>query len=486
MARSTRRRRGAALAAGLAAATLLAACGGSADDAEDTSEEQGTAEDPGTADEPDAAGPAEAPSSGPPEAGSDGPPVPEDVELPELEGYADLSGQTVEVATPWTGHERDRFDEVVVAFEEATGARVDQLGLGGNPVLAITESLDNGRPPNISFVGDRGLVEALAEDGSIVPLREETLASVEESYAQTWIDLGSVDDEVYAVWLEASTNSLFWYDTAAYAEAGVEAPETWEELGEALRTVSGTGVAGLAVAVDLGWTLTDWFENAYLRVAGPEAYDQLVAREIPWTDPSVVDTLELLGELWSDEEIVLEGGADRTYPDSVENVFGDEPSAATLVGGEIVADSIVGQTDAVVGEDARFYPWPAIEGSAPSVVGDAAGAVAFDEEQGTAELMRYLASPEAANTWIELGGSPAPNRQADLDLYDDDVSRELAQQIVDAEVFRLDMSGLMAPDFGSNQLEGLWPILSDFYDDPSDPEATAQALEDAALDVYGY
>jgi len=40
-----------------------------------------------------------------------------------------------------------------------------------------------------------------------------------------------------------------------------------------------------------GWTLTDWFENVYLRTAGPEKYDQLTAHEIPWTDQSVVEEM---------------------------------------------------------------------------------------------------------------------------------------------------------------------------------------------------
>ena len=33
-----------------------------------------------------------------------------------------------------------------------------------------------------------------------------------------------------------------------------------------------------------GWTLTDLFENIYLRTAGAEKYDQLTKHEILWTD----------------------------------------------------------------------------------------------------------------------------------------------------------------------------------------------------------
>ena len=42
------------------------------------------------------------------------------------------------------------------------------------------------------------------------------------------------------------------------------------------------------------WTVTDWFENLYLRLAGPERYDGVAAHELPWTDPSVATTLRAM------------------------------------------------------------------------------------------------------------------------------------------------------------------------------------------------
>ena len=45
-----------------------------------------------------------------------------------------------------------------------------------------------------------------------------------------------------------------------------------------------------------GWTLTDLFENIYLRTFGPAKYDQLTAHTIKWTDPSVITALNDDGE----------------------------------------------------------------------------------------------------------------------------------------------------------------------------------------------
>ncbi|MGC5617537.1 ABC transporter substrate-binding protein [Georgenia sp. Z1491] len=464
MARGMGRRRSMAVVAGLTAAAMLAACGGGADDdSEDTGDDGSSENGSDGGDSGDGGG----------------------AELPELEGYADLGGETLVVASDWSGAEQENFEIVLDAFEEATGAEVTYESYGNNVATTIGTRVEGGNPPNLALIPQPGLMDQLAADGNIVPLSEDTLAAVEENYAETWIDLGSVDGEVYGVWFKAANKSTIWYNTQVYEDAGAEVPETWEDFVSTLQLVSDSGVPGLSVGADVGWPLTDWFENVYLRTAGPEMYDQLADHEIPWTDPSVVEALETLAEVWSNDALLLEGGGQRSFPDSVTSVFSDPPEAGTVFEGDFVAGNIADQTEAVVGEDALFYPWPTMNDSAPSVMGAGNVAVAFDENEATSELMRYLASPEAANIWIELGGFTSPNQNADLDLYPDEISLEIAQNLVDAEVFRFDLSDLAPSAFGGTEGEGMWQILIEFYTDPSDPEATAQALEDAAAAAYG-
>lgn len=44
------------------------------------------------------------------------------------------------------------------------------------------------------------------------------------------LDLGLVDDSLYAVPFTINVKSLVWYPTQAFESAGYEAPETWDEL----------------------------------------------------------------------------------------------------------------------------------------------------------------------------------------------------------------------------------------------------------------
>ena len=66
-----------------------------------------------------------------------------------------------------------------------------------------------------------------------------------------------------------------------------------------------------AVGADIGWPITDIFENIYLRTAGPEMYDQLASHEIPWTDPPVIEALEQMEVIIGQSEDLAEGTRGR-------------------------------------------------------------------------------------------------------------------------------------------------------------------------------
>jgi len=287
------------------------------------------------------------------------------------------------------------------------------------------------------------------------------------------------------VWFKAANKSTFWYRPDTLADAGVEPPEDWDGLTEAAQTISDSGVPPLSVGGADGWTLTDWFENVYLRSAGDEMYDQLTTHSIPWTDPSVVDALTLLGTLWSAPGMLAPNGASTSFVDSVARVFNTPPQAAMVYEGDFVAGTIEAETTATVGTDADFFTFPAIEDSASSVVGGGDVAVLFTDNPAAQALIQYLATPEAAEVWVELGGFTSPNQNVDTSLYPDDIARRSAEQLVGSDVFRFDLSDQQPPAFGGTPAQGMWKILQDFLANPSNPQATAQQLEQAAAAAYG-
>ncbi|MEO3749037.1 extracellular solute-binding protein [Streptomyces sp. B6B3] len=410
------------------------------------------------------------------------------IELP------DLSGQSLEVAAVWTGAEQENFMRVMEAFEEATGASVSFVPSGDNVSQFVGSKIAGGSAPDVVMVPQPGVVRDFVASGWVAPVGDLVTEQLEANYSQGWRDLGAVDGEQYGVYVKAANKSLIWYNNTAFEYAGVEPPDTWDGFIDTAWTVWESGTAPVSVAGADGWPLTDWFENIYLSQAGPEMYDQLANHEIPWTDPSVADALTTLGELFTQEQLVANGttGSLQTdFPTSVTQTFSDleTPLAGMVFEADFVGAVITDNTDAVVGEEAQVFPFPAVGGGDSPVVtaGDAAVAVSQNGEASEAQnaLLAFLASPDAARIWAEPGGYISPNKSLEFDAYPNDVQRGIAEALIEAgDDFRFDLSDQTPAAFGGTTGQGMWQGLQNFLRDPDDVEGAQRYLESQATDAY--
>jgi len=401
------------------------------------------------------------------------------------ESWPDLSGQTVRVAGVWSGDEQAAFTTVLNEFASLTGANVEFFSTGNDIATVVGTQLEGGSPPDVAMLPQPGLLVEFANRGALVSIEDSVGDLVDEYYADSWRDLGSVDGELYGVWFKAANKSLLWYNADILEAAGVEPPTTWEEFVEAAQTVYDSGVTPVAVAGGDGWTLTDWFENVYLRSAGPEMYDQLTNHEISWTDESVKQALEYLAQIWQHEWLAngLQGTLEAGFPVATVQPFLDNPTAAFAYGADFSAGVIEADTNAELGTTARFVPFPSVAGSGPAVVGGGDVAVLFTENPAAVELMRYLATPEAAEVWAALGGYTSPNQGVDVSVYPDEVLQQSATALQEAEVFRFDMSDLQPAAFGGTSGQGMWGLLVEFLQS-HDVDGVAFQLESEASQAF--
>ncbi len=400
----------------------------------------------------------------------------------------DLSGQTMEVAAVWSGAEQANFQKIIDAFQEQTGAKVTFTSTGDQIATVLGTRIQGGSPPAVAILPQPGLMYSLVDQGALQPIDEVVGMEMDTNYAPVWKDLGTYNGTFYGLMFKAANKSTFWYNVGVFNDAGVTPPTTWEELLAAADTIQRFGVAPFSVAGADGWTLTDWFENVYLRTAGGEKYDQLTTLEIPWTDPSVTTALEELAKIWGNDAM-LSGGAtgalQTDFPTSVVNAFTSPPKAAMVYEGDFVAGIIAADTQATLGTDADFFDFPSINGSPASVVGGGDMAVLMDDSEVGKAFMKFLATPEAATIWAELGGFSSPNKNVDPAVYPDDITRRAATALANAEVVRFDMSDLEPPAFGGTPGKGEWQLLQDFLSDSTDIAGTQAKLQEAAAAASG-
>ncbi|MFN2587854.1 MAG: ABC transporter substrate-binding protein [Actinomycetota bacterium] len=412
----------------------------------------------------------------------------DDEETTRDDGQEQEGGEAIEVAAVWTGVEQERFTAVLEAFTAETGIDASYRSAGDDMAAFLGTQIEGGNPPDVAIVAQPALVEQLANDGSLQPLDEDVVAGLDENFARVWKDIGSVDGQPYAVYFKVANKSTWWYNTGVFDQAGVEPPQDWDGLLETAQTVNASGTPFVSMGGADGWTLTDWFENIYIRTAGPDAYDQLTNHEIPWTDESVKTALETWGELVGDEAN-LAGGADgalnTTFEESVTQVFADPPAAATVYEADFVAGVISGETGAKAVDDFNFFTFPAIGDSAPAIVSAGDGAVVLSDNPSAQRFAEFLTTPEAAEAWASEGGFVSPNENLDTSVYPDDITREIAEAVVAAgEDVRFDMSDLAPPEFGGTTGQGLWKLFQDFVKNPSDVDGITEQLEAAANKAY--
>jgi alpha-glucoside transport system substrate-binding protein len=392
---------------------------------------------------------------------------------------------SVSVMGIWVGEEQQSFQAVIDGFkEQQPDVTVKYNPVGDNLPTVLSTAVQGGNPPDVAAIAQPGLMTQFVDQGKLQSL-DFAESTISDNFGQSVVDTGSVDGTLYGLLWKANNASTIWYNVKSFEDAGVEAPETFDQLTEDAGTLKASGVPAYSIAGADGWTLTDLFENIYLRTAGPEKYDQLSKHEIPWTDQSVKDALTEMAKIFDDSDNLAGGttGALQTdFPTSVSNVLAPDPKAAMVIEADFVPGVV--KTTLQPEEGYNEFTFPAINDSPPSVVAKGNLIVAFRDSPAVQAFIDYLASPESAEIWVKRGGFASPNKDVDSSSYPDALLAQTSEEMTAAEQLRFDLSDLQPSAFGATTGQGLWKLFQDFLKDPSDVDGIAQQMESAAAAAY--
>jgi alpha-glucoside transport system substrate-binding protein len=399
-------------------------------------------------------------------------------------GNEDVTGSLSTMAI-WAGKEQTAFQAVINGFKEKyPNVNVKYTSGGDNLAPLLSTAVQGGNPPDIAALGQPGLVADFAKKGAIKPI-DNLKSKIVDAFGDDVAKAGEVNGKQYAVMFKGANKSTIWYNVADFKEAGVEPAKTWPDLTKDRDTLKSAGITPYSVGVDVGWPITDMFENIYLRTAGPDMYDKLAKHEIPWTDPSVKKALTMMKDLVGNSDYMV-GGTDSALqtdmPTSVANVFSDNPKGAMVV----IGDFAPGVTKTTLKPVSGFnvFDFPSINGSKPSVVGGGDLFVEFKKSKAADAFLEYLTTTDAAEIWAKRGGFSSPNKQLDTSVYPDEITRKTASALAKAETFRFDLSDLQPAGFGATPGQGLFKEFSDFVANPNNIDQITQKMEADAKKAY--
>jgi alpha-glucoside transport system substrate-binding protein len=367
----------------------------------------------------------------------------------------------VTIFSLWTGSEEEAFKKVLTQFTEETGIET-KYEAARDFLPVIRTRLNAGNPPEVGILPRPGFVDELARDEALIPLEDLGLDvdAINENYGDTWIDLATFEDTAYGVVAKANSKSTVWYKPNSFQQNGFEVPQTWDQLEQIVQSYKSKGEVPWAVGAqgrDSSWTLTDWFEQIYIRTAGGDNYDKLFSGELPFNDATVKEALEIMLQQVNDENVLngVDGALSLSFQDAITRVFGTNPQAEMhMLGGFTGGIAIGANPDLKPGETIDFFPFPTIkEEHGDPLVGSGDVAAAFVNNEDVAELLEFLSTPEAGRTWVSTGAIVSPNKGVPDDAYPNELVRKEADQVKNAESFRFDGSdllpGTLGQDFGT-------------------------------------
>jgi alpha-glucoside transport system substrate-binding protein len=392
---------------------------------------------------------------------------------------------SVSVMGIWVGEEQRSFQAVIDGFKEVQpDVTVKYNPVGDNLPTVLSTAVQGGNPPDIAAIAQPGLMSQFADQGKLKSL-DFLQEQVIDNFGQSVVDTGTVEGTFYGLLWKANNASTVWYNVKSFEDAGVESPTTWDDFTQAAATIKASGLPAYSIAGADGWTLTDLFENIYLRTAGAEKYDQLSRHEIKWTDPSVTEALTEMAKVFSDSDNIVGGttGALQTdFPTSVSNVLAPEPKGSMVIEADFVPGVV--QTTLKPETGFNFFAFPSINDSPESVVAKGNLVIAFRDSPAARAFLEYLVSPESAEIWVKRGGFASPNKNVPAASYADPLLRETSQTMTNAQTLRFDLADLQPSAFGATTGQGMWKLFQDLLKNPDNVDGIARQLEAAAAAAY--
>lgn len=374
----------------------------------------------------------------------------------------------------------DVWEEVATEFEEANpGINVEQTGYQNEELqrTLIPNALAAGDPPDLFQVWPGGELSDQVSNEYLMPLDDlipETIESV-----GTTVKAWQVDDATYGIPFSFGVEG-FWYNADQFEEAGVEVPETFDDLVTAVGTLREAGFTPIAVGAGAGWPAAHWWYQFALRSCSPETLDAAAA-EYDFSDPCWVEAGEQLEEFIGTEP--FQDGFLGTVPQE-----GAGSSAGMIANGQAAMELMGHWNVGTIGglapneevpEFLGWFPFPTIEGSAgdPSATlggGDGFGCSATAPPE-CADLLAYIMSEDVQARFAE-SGSGIPTVPAAASSVDDPNLALVAEELADSSFVQIWFDTAFGTTVGNAMNEGIVNLFAG----NGTPEDIVTRMQDAA------
>ena len=345
------------------------------------------------------------------------------------------SENTLEISGLDGGYGTKGWEEVVKAFEEKEGVKVN-LRLEKNIADTLRSEVQAGTYPDLVYlsVGSKGgitdtmIAEKMLTDISDVldekvygedeMVKDKLIGGIYEGLAT----MPYADGKLYLAPINYSPCGLF-YNANLFKQKGWEVPTTWDEMWELGEKAKAEGIS-LFTYPTTGYF--DAFFSALLNeTAGPEVYTKLMTYDVDaWNMPEVKKAFEIVGKL-----------AQYVEPTTVANANGDnfkknqqlvlDDKALFVPNGTWLPEEMK-DAPRVDGFEWGFTALPKVDAMGDAYATTFTEQVFIPKEAKNPELAKkfitFLYSDEATKLFYENGGAVMPVKNASEFIGADDMN----------------------------------------------------------------
>jgi alpha-glucoside transport system substrate-binding protein len=404
-------------------------------------------------------------------------------------GGSTSTPKSVDLLATWGGTELDAFNAAVAPFTQQTGIKVN-VESTRDVNATLTTRIQGSNPPDIAILPNPGKMQQRAQQGHLIPLNDFVdMSKVQTDYAKSWIDLGSYNGKLYAIFYKAASKGTVWYNPSAFSSNNYTVPASWDAMLALSSQIAASGKypwsMGVSSGAASGWPAADWIDQIFLSESGPTLYDQWVAHKIPWTHSAVKSAFQRFGQIASGnhfingapQSILATGFQDATYAP-----FKTPPAAYMYYLGDFAAGFITTQFPSLSpGTGFNFFPFPTINAQYQGAVTGSADLVTALKNNGAVkQLVAYLATAQPQEIWIKKGGFTSVNTTVDPSAYPNAVAKAAAQQLSTAKFFRFGADDLMP----SQVEDAFWSATLKYIQNPGQLDSILSSVESTAAQAY--
>jgi alpha-glucoside transport system substrate-binding protein len=397
--------------------------------------------------------------------------------------------KTLTLLTTWGGEEQDSFKAVVAPFTQSSGITVN-ITATRDVNAQLTILLRGNNPPDIAILPNPGKMQELAAQHHLLAFNSfMDMSQVQNDYASSWIDLGSYNGKLYAIFFKAANKGTVWYNPAQFQSNNYTIPTSWQDMITLSINIASSGKYPWSMGVESGaasgWPSADWVAQIFANQAGPDQYDKWVKHTIPWTDASVKNAFQYFGQIAHGNHYI--NGAPQSilatnFQPASFLPFETPPKAYMFYLGDFTEGFITTQFPQAKPEtDFNFFPFPTVNDQYKGAITVGADVVvAMRDGDSIHQLVKYLATADAQAIWVKRGGFTAVNKNVPVSDYPDAVAQASVKMLTAAPIVKYGAGDLMPAQVQT----AFWQGLLKYIQDASQLDSVLSTIESTAVSAY--